>query len=323
MPKKSFEYAYYEGLAQEMRRDENVIYQYEYQSPVASYGQLKPLNLQKEFGKPRVNYTGIDEAWYIGSSFGIARTGLRPVCIIPSMAEAVGFHHLAEASKIPWGSAMDDKLPIVVVQQTTGQGVGGGQSHSDYECDSWFMHIPGLKTVVPTTAYDAKGLIVASIRTDDPVMYIMGGALRTVSDDVPNELYEVTIGKAAVRQKGTDLTLVTSGHGVLASAPAVATLKKEGISVEYIDLVSLKPLDRRTLVESVKKTGRLLTVDQSYYTLCPGAEVIATCAEGVPEAKFKRIAFPDTPPGGAPEMINWQKPNTAQIVKAAKMLLKA
>jgi pyruvate dehydrogenase E1 component beta subunit len=323
MPQKSFQYAYYEGLAQEMRRDKNVIYQYEYQSPVASYGQLKPINLDKEFGKPRVNLTGIDELWYVGSSLGAARTGLRPVCIIPNMAEALGFHLLAEGAKIPWGTAMDDKLPCVIVQETTGQGVGGGQSHADYECDSWYMHIPGLKLVVPATAYDAKGLLISAIRTDDPVMYIFGGALRTVSDEVPDELYEVPIGKAAVRQKGTDLTIVTSGHGVLACGPAVDTLKKEGISVEYIDLVTLKPLDRKTLVESVRKTGRLLTVDQTYYTLCPGAEVVATCAEGCPGARFRRIAFPDTAPGGAPEMIAWQKPNAAQIVKAAKMLLKA
>jgi pyruvate dehydrogenase E1 component beta subunit len=323
MPKKSFEYAYYEGILQEMKRDEDVIYWYEYQSPAVSFGQLKPINLQKEFGKPRVNYSGIDEAWYVGCSYGASRAGLRPICIIPSMAEAVGFHHIAEASKIPWGGAMDEKFPLVIVQQTTGQGIGGGQSHSDYECDSWYMHVPGLKTVVPATAYDAKGLMVASIRTDDPVMYIMGGALRRVADEVPDEAYEVTIGKAAVRQEGKDITIVTSGHGVLACTPAVDKLKKEGVSVEYIDLRTLKPLDRKTLVESVRKTGRLLTVDQSYYTLCPGAEVIATCAEGVPEAKFKRLAFPDVPPGGAPEIINYQKPNAEQVVRAAKMLLKA
>jgi pyruvate dehydrogenase E1 component beta subunit len=209
----------------------------------------------------------------------------------------------------------------VIVQQTTGQGVGGGQSHSDYECDSWYMHVPGLKTVVPTTAYDAKGLIIAGIRSDDPVMYIMGGALRSVRDDVPDEAYEVPIGKAVVRQEGKDITIVTSGHGVLACIPAVKKLNKE-MSVEYIDLRTLKPLDRKTLVESVRKTGRLLTVDQSYYTLCPGAEVIATCAEGVPSAKFKRLAFPDVSPGGAPEIINYQKVNAEQVVRAAQMLLK-
>jgi pyruvate dehydrogenase E1 component beta subunit len=237
------------------------------------------------------------------------------------MADALAFHHVAEYPKIYCGSGGDETFPVVIVQEVPGQHVGGGQSHSDYECDSWFMHIPGLKTVVPTTAYDAKGLMISAIRSDDPVMYLLSGELRTVADEVPDEPYEVEIGKAAVRTKGKDITIVTSGPGTLACGPAVEQLQKEGVSVEYIDLLTLRPLDRKTFVESVRKTGRLLTVDMSYYTLCPGTEVIATCAEGVPGARFKRIAFPDVPPLGAPEFIYWQKPNAEQVVKAAKNLL--
>lgn len=321
MPRKGFEYAYYEGLRQEMLRDPNVIYWYEYQDPVASYGKLKPISLEKEFGRPRVNYSGISEAWYVGAAFGAARTGLRTVSIIPSMAEAIAFHHLAEIPKMHCGGAGDTIFPIVIVQQTSGQGVGGGSSHSDYECDAWYMHIPGLKVVVPATASDAKGLIISAIRSDDPVVYIMGGAMRRVRDEVPDEPYEVPIGKARIRQEGTDLTLVTHGQGVMFCDKAVKNLTKEKISVEYIDLRTLKPLDRKTLVESVRKTGKLLTVDPGYYTLSPGAEVVATCAEGVPGAKFKRIAMPDIPPLSAPEYIGWMKPTYKEIQKAAKNLL--
>jgi pyruvate dehydrogenase E1 component beta subunit len=322
MPKKGFEYAYYEAVQQEMKRDENVIYWYENQSPVATFGRLPIINLDSEFGRPRVNMSGIDEMWYVAAAFGASRAGLRTISIIPSMADALAFHHLAEYPKIYCGSGGDEAFPIVIVQQVPAQVVGGGQSHSDYECDSWYMHVPCLKTVVPSTAYDAKGLMVSAIRSDDPVIYLMSGDLRATADDVPDEPYEVPIGKAAVRKEGKDITIVTSGPGAAVCGPAVEQLTKDGTSVEYIDLRTLKPLDRKTLVESVQKTGRLLTVDMSYYTLCPGAEVIATCAEGAPGAKFKRIAFPDIPPLGAPEFVYWQKPNPEQVIKAAHMLLK-
>ncbi len=322
MAKKGFEYAYYEAIQGEMRKDKSVIYLYEYQSPVATYGTLPTINLQQEFGKPRVNYSAIDEDWYVGCSLGATRAGLRPICIIPSMAETVAFHIINEGAKLHYGGGADETTPCVIVQETSPQGVGGGESHADYDCDSFYMHCTNLITVCPATAYDAKGLMVSAIRSDNMVMYIKGGALRMVADEVPNDLYEVPIGKAAVRVEGKDITIVTSGHGVFATNAAVERLKKEGISVESIDLRTLNPLDRKTLVGSVKKTGRLLTVDQSPYTLCPGAEVIATCAEGVPGAKFKRIAFPDTCPGGAPEFIEYMKPNAEQVYLAAKKLLK-
>jgi pyruvate dehydrogenase E1 component beta subunit len=323
MAKKSFEYAYLEAIQQEMKRDENVVYWYEYQFPVEKFGTLPEINLEKEFGRPRVNLSGIDEVWYVAAAFGAARAGIRTISIIPSMADALAFHHLAEYPKIHSGGAGDEKFPVVIVQEVPQQGVGGGQSHSDYECDSWFMHIPGLKTVVPATAYDAKGLMISAIRSDDPVVFLKSGDVGGVIDEVPDKPYEVTIGKAAVRTEGNDITIVTSGPGNLVCAPAVEALRKEGVGVEHIDLRTLKPLDRETLLESVKKTRRLLTVDMSYYTLCPGAEVVATCAEGVPGARFRRIAFPDVPPFGAPEFIYWQKPNAEEVAKAARMLLKA
>ena len=321
MPKKGFEYAYYEGIAQEMRRDSSVILFYEYQSPVATYGTLKPINLDVEFGKPRVNYSGIDESWYRGVAIGATRAGCRPITVIPSMAETVAFHTVNEGAKLHCGGGADEITPCVIVQETSAQGVGGGQSHSDYDCDSFYMHCTNLITLNPATAYDAKGLMIAAIRDDNMVVYIKGGNTRMIADEVPDDPYTVPIGKAAIRTEGKDITIVSSGHGVATCTPAVAALQKEGISVEFIDLRTLAPLDRETLVKSVRKTGKLLTVDQSPYTLCPGAEVMATCAEGCPGAKFKRIAFPDTCPMSAPELIAYQLPNDKEVVKAAKMLL--
>ncbi len=323
MAKKSYNYAVYEAIAQEMRRDKSVgPYLSESNAAGATYGQLPPINLQKEFGKPRVNYSAIDELWLRAAMIGASRAGLRPICSIPSMAETLGFHIVNEGAKLYKGGGMDEKTPCVIIQTTSGQGVGGGQSHSDYDCDSFYMHCSNLITVIPATAYDAKGLMVSAIRSDNMVVYITGGALGSVADEVPDELYTVPLGKAVIRTEGKDITIVTSGHGVLAVNPAVDRLIKEGVSVESIDLRTLHPLDRKTLVLSVRKTGRLLTVDQSPYTLCPGAEVLATCCEGAPGAKFKRIAFPDCCPISAPEFTNYMKPNLEEVYKAAKMLLK-
>ena len=322
MPKKGFEYAYYEAIQGEMRRDKSVIYIYEYQTPVGTYGTQKPINLQNEFGKPRVNYSGIDEEFFVAVAIGATRAGCRPICIIPSMTETLCFGVINESAKLHVGAGGEEKIPCVIVQETSAQSMGGGQSHSDYDCDGFYMHCTNLVTLCPATAYDAKGLMISAIRSDDMVLYLKGGNTRTIADEVPDEAYTVPIGKAAVRSEGKDLTVVSSGHGVLTCLPALDRLKKEGVGVDFIDLRTLHPLDRETLVKSVKKTGKCLTVDQSPYTLCPGAEVIATCAEGVPAAKFKRIAFPDTAPGGAPEIIEWQKPNAEQVYQAAKMLLK-
>jgi len=237
------------------------------------------------------------------------------------MAESIAFNKIAEIPKMYCASAGDVRFPLVIVQQMTGQDVGGGQTHSDYDCDGWFMHVPGLKVVEPSTAYDSKGLIISSIRSDDPVAFLMGGSLRLVADEVPDEAYEVPIGKANIKREGKDISIVSHGLAIKECDKAVANLVKAGINVEYIDLRTLKPLDRKTLVESVKKTGKLLTVDPGYYTLSPGAEVVATCAEGAPGAKFRRLAFPDVSPLAAPEYIDWQRVLAPQIELAAKKLL--
>jgi pyruvate dehydrogenase E1 component beta subunit len=137
-------------------------------------------------------------------------------------------------------------------------------------------------------------------------------------DEVPDEQYEVPLDKAAIRTEGSDLTIVSSGPGMPEVLKAAETLQQMGIGVEAIDLRSLKPFDTATLVASVQKTKRLLTFDQSYYTLCPGAEVIAQVAENVDGARYKRIAFPDAPPPAAPEMFLWMRPNADHIVAAAQ-----
>jgi len=203
----------------------------------------------------------------------------------------------------------------------TGQTPGFGGQHSDYEIDTYYAHIPGVKTVVPSTPSDAKGMMVAAIRDPNPVVYLYAAGLRELVEEVSDEQYSVPLDKAVLRTTGSDITIVGSGGGMPEVLAATERLQKAGMKVEAIDLRSLKPMDTETLVKSVQKTKRLLTVDQSYYTLCPGAEVIARVAENVNGARFKRVAFPDAAPPASPEMYLWMRPNADHIFAAAKKLV--
>jgi pyruvate dehydrogenase E1 component beta subunit len=164
-------------------------------------------------------------------------------------------------------------------------------------------------------------MMASAIRDPNPVVYLYPAGLRELMEEVPDEQYLTPLDKAAVRTTGSDITIVGSGGGMPELLKAADILKQQGMKVEAIDLRCLKPMDTETLVNSVQKTKRLLTVDQSYYTLCPGAEVIARVAENVNGARFKRIAFPDAPPPAAPEMFLWMRPNADHIVAAAKKLV--
>ncbi len=325
---KSLNYAKFEGISQEMARDKKIVFFHENAAvaggeTMASYKGLPTIDLCKQIGKPRVMVDGISENWYTGAALGASITGLRGIAHHSSgFLAPIWYHQIRELPLLYSSSEGDCKFPVVICQAMASQGDAGAGTYSgNYDFDSLYMRIPCLKVVVPTTAYDAKGMMIASIRTDDPVVYLTCDALKNVTGEVPDELYEVPIGKATIRQEGKDVTIVTSGTGVAECDIAVDTLKKEGISVEYIDLRTLRPLDRKTFVESVRKAGELLTVDHGYFTLCPGAEVIATCAQGVPGARFRRIAFPDVTACSASEFGKYYTVKPDQIVLVAKKLM--
>jgi pyruvate dehydrogenase E1 component beta subunit len=225
------------------------------------------------------------------------------------------------AGKLHYMSGGNATMPVVFIIEISGQSAGFGGQHSDYECDTYYAHIPGLRVIIPSRPYDAKGMMVSAIRDGNPVLYLLPAGLRQLSEEVPDEQYTVPLDKAAVRTTGNDLTIVSSGAGMPLVLDAAGQLQKEGMKVEVIDLRSFKPMDTETLVASVRKTKRLLTFDQSYYTLCPGAEVIARVAENVDGAHYKRIAFPDAPPPASPEMFNWMRPNAGHIVAAARKVV--
>lgn len=322
MARKSFMYAMLEAVQHEMAEDDNTIWIFELTPPVASTPGRPVINLERQFGRKRVVNTGIDENWMASCVLGAGLAGTRAATYIPYQGACMPFQLIQNhAGKLRSMTGGDAEMPVVFVIEMTGQTPGFAGQHSCYEEDTYYAHIPGVRTVIPSNPTDAKGLMVSALRSRDPVVYLYAAGLRELIEDVPDEQFETPLDKAAIRSEGSDLTIVGSGAGMPDVLEAVELLREQGMSVDAIDLRSLKPFDTETLVNSVQKTKRLLTFDQSYYTLCPGAEVIAQVAENVDGARFKRIAFPDAPPPAAPEMFMWMRPNAEHIVSAAKKLV--
>jgi pyruvate dehydrogenase E1 component beta subunit len=322
MARKSFMYSVLEAVRHEMQQDKNMIWIFELTPPVASTPGRPVINLEREFGRKRVVNTGIDENWMAACVLGAGLAGTKAATYIPYQGAAMPFqliqNHAGKLRSMTGGKA---KMPVVFVMEMTGQTPGFAGQHSDYEIDTYYGHIPGVKVVVPSTPYDGKGMMHAAIRDPDPVLFLWPDALRETMMEVPDEPYTVPLGKAAVRTQGSDITIVGSGGGMAAVMEATEKLIAKGMKVEAIDLRSIKPMDTETLVNSVKKTKYLLTVDQSYYTLGPGAEVVARVAENVDGARYKRVAFPDAPPPASPEMFLWMRPNADHVMNAALKLV--
>ncbi len=322
MARKSWMYSVLEAVQYEMQQRKDMVWLFELTPPVASNPGKPVINLEKEFGRIRVNNTGIDEMWMAGATLGAGLAGVTAVTYIPYQGNGMCFQMIQNhAGKLRHMTGGDAEMPVVFILEMTGQTPGFAGQHSDYEIDSYYAHIPGVKTVIPSTPTDAKGMMVSAIRDRNPVVYLYPAGLRNMVEDVPDDQYETPLDKAAVRTTGSDLTIVSSGAGMPEVLEATKRLQDGGVGVEAIDLRSLKPMDTETLVKSVQKTKRLLTFDQSYYTLSPGAEVIARVAENVDGARYKRIAFPDAPPPASPEMFLWMRPNADHIMGAAKRLL--
>jgi Pyruvate/2-oxoglutarate dehydrogenase complex, dehydrogenase (E1) component, eukaryotic type, beta subunit len=322
MARKSFMYSVLEAVQYEMRQDKNMIWIFELTPPVASTPGKPVINLEREFGRLRVVNTGIDENWMVGCVLGAGLAGSKAVTYVPYQGACMPFQMIQNhAGKLRSMTGGDAAMPVVFIMEMTGQTPGFAGQHSDYEIDTYYAHIAGVKTVIPSNPTDAKGMMVSAIRDPNPVVFLWADGLRDMIEEVPDEQYTTPLDKAALRSEGSDITIVGSGGGMPEVLKATEMLQKAGMKVETIDLRSLKQMDTETLVKSVQKTKRLLTVDQSYYTLCPGAEVIARVAENVDGARYKRIAFPDAPPPAAPEMFLWMRPNANHIVGAATKLV--
>jgi 2-oxoisovalerate dehydrogenase E1 component beta subunit len=304
-----------DGLREEMQRDKNVIVMGE-DVGVRGGVFLATDGLYKEFGEARVIDTPLAESSIIGVAMGAAINGLRPVAEI----QFADFSHPAmnqimnEVAKLRYRSTNDYSCPMVL-RMPYGGGVHGGLYHS--QCvEALYAHIPGLKVVAPCTPYDTKGLIKAAIRDDDPVIFLEHKkTYRSAKSEIPDDDYVVPIGKADVKREGDHLTVISYGLVLHYCLEAAQTLAGEGTSVEVVDLRTLVPLDRDTILASVHKTGKVLIAYEDNKTGGFGAEVSAMIAEEAFEsldAPIMRLAGPDVPavPFNPPQE-EWYMPSTA------------
>ena len=313
-----------EALFEEMRRDPKVFVLGE---DVGVYGGAFGITqgLFEEFGEPRVIDTPISESAIIGVSIGASLRGYRPVAEM-QFADFIscGFDQIVnQAATLRYRYGGRASVPIVV-RAPSGGGVSGGLYHSQNP-EAWFVHRPGLKVVAPSTAYDAKGLLKAAIRDDNPVIYFEHKFLyRRAKGPVPEGDEIVPIGVAATRREGGDATLLTYGAMVTPSLEAADRLAKEGVEVEVIDLRSLMPYDKDAIFRSLEKTSRVLIVHDDVKTLGFGAELSAVIMEerfDRLDAPVLRVTYPDTHAPFSHVLEGFNLPNTDKIVDALRRLV--
>jgi 2-oxoisovalerate dehydrogenase E1 component beta subunit len=287
-----------ETLRQEMRRDPRIII---YGEDVGVRGGVFRVTegLQAEFGEERVMDSPLAEAAIVGTAIGAALNGLRPVpeiqfadFIFPAFNQIV-----EEAARIRYRSNGDFGVPMVV-RAPYGGGIHGALYHSQ-SVEAFFAHVPGLKVVMPATPYDVKGLLASSIEDEDPVIFLEHkGAYRSIRGEVPDERYLIPLGSADVKRQGTDVSIITWGMTVNFSLTAAEKLQEEGVSVEVVDLRTVRPLDVDAILATTKKTGKVLIVHEDNLTGGFGGEVSALIAEHALfdlDAPIVRLAGPDVP----------------------------
>ena len=286
-----------EALEQEMRRDPSVVL---YGEDVANFGGIFQITsgLQEQFGEERVFDTPISENAFVGAAVGAAITGLRPVVELQfaDFLFTTGDEIVLKAGMWRYVHGGAYKVPMVVRCPSGAAGVGPEHGQCP---EAFFMHSPGLRIVSPSTPADAKGLLKSAIRDDNPVLYFEHKLLYATKGEVPEDPdYLVPLGKAAVRREGDALTLVAISAMVPKALKVAERLAKEGHNIEVIDPRSLNPFDRPAIIESVKKTGKIVVAEESYKTLGVGAEIGAMLIEEALEyldRPLKRVAMPDVP----------------------------
>ncbi|MDP7240056.1 MAG: alpha-ketoacid dehydrogenase subunit beta, partial [Dehalococcoidia bacterium] len=273
------------------------------------------------FGTRRIRNTPISESAFLGLAVGAAIAGLRPIVEVMTMdLFTVCMDPLVNhAAKMRYMFGGQYSVPLVVLT-ATGAGVGAGPHHSQ-SLEAWFAHVPGLKVVMPSTPYDAKGLLKAAIRDDDPIIYAWHKGLLSRMGQVPEEEYTVPIGVADVKREGSDVTIVATGLMVHQALSAADGMEEAGISAEVVDPRTISPLDTATIVASVKKTGRLVVVHEAVKDFGIGAEVAAVVAEEAfdyLDAPIKRIGLPFTPIPFSRNLENALLPTADHIARAAR-----
>jgi len=261
-------------------------------------------DLDKEFGRGRIIDSPVSENATTGAAVGAAVAGMRPILFHPRMDFMLLAVDPIVNQAANWSYMFGGQVSAPVVIRTTINRGGEQAAQHSQALQAIFMHIPGLKVVMPSTPYDAKGLLIAAVSDGNPVLYIDDRWLYGEVCGVPEELYRVPIGKAAVRQGGKDITIVATSSMAVVAAQAVRALDERGVDAELIDLRSVKPWDREAVYSSVRKTGRLVVVDAAWHTCGVAAEIAASVAGDVFDAlkaPVARVCLPDTPaPMSAP-----------------------
>ena len=325
MPVITYRQALNDTLSEELARDPNVVLMGE---EIGKFeGSYKvTAGLLAKYGPKRVVDTPIAEMGFIGLAAGAAMLGLRPVVEVMT----INFILLAvdqvvnHASKIHYMFGGQARVPMVI--RTPSGGIGQlGATHSQ-SFENWFAYCPGIKVVAPSTPYDAKGLLRASIRDDDPVLFIESLPLYDTKGEVPEGDYTVPIGVAEVKREGTDVTVIGySRMTYVAMQVAEKLAKEEGISVEVVDLRSLRPLDRPTIVNSIKKTNRAVIIEEDWRSYGIGAEVAATIQEEAfdyLDAPVLRVAGLEVPLPYAEQLSKASKPSAPDLVDAIHKVLR-
>jgi len=323
MRKLTYAQALGEALKQEMRLNPNI---YIAGEDVGKYGGIYGVTagLFDEFGEKRVKDTPITESAILGLAVGAAAGGLHPVVEL-MFVDFVGVcmdQLLNQAAKMKYMFGGKAVLPLVVRAQ---QGAGHQAAAQHSQClESWFMHVPGLKTVIPSTPYDAKGLLTTALRENNPIIFLEHKFLYATEGEVPEESYTIPFGVADVKREGKDVTVVATAHMVLKSLAVADQLAGQGISVEVIDPRTLTPLDEDTIINSVKKTHHLVVVTEEVGHAGSSAEIAARVADKAFDylnAGIKRVTAPFTPVPFAPNLEAEYIPSEAKIAAAIKEVL--
>ncbi|MFN8008952.1 MAG: alpha-ketoacid dehydrogenase subunit beta [Terriglobia bacterium] len=321
MPLTSYLEAIRQGMWEEMERDPSVFILGE---DVAVYGGAFKVTegMLDHFGPDRVVDTPISESGIVGAAIGAALVGMRPIAEM-QFADFIScafdqITNFAAKCRYRWGAG----VPLVV-RGPSGGGIHGGPFHSQNP-EMYYVHTPGLKVVAPSTAYDAKGLIKSAIRDEDPVIYFEHKYLyRRIKEDLPEGEILVPIGKADVKRPGKDISVITYGAMVHLALEAASTLEKEGLELEVVDLRTLLPFDKETILESVRRTNKVILLHEDTRTGGIGGELAAVIAEEAFEhldGPIMRITAPDTPIPFSPPLEEFFLPKTSDIVRVARQL---
>lgn len=282
------------------------------------------LGLQQKYGSTRVIEMPTSENGMTGVATGSALVGMRPIMTHQRVDFAVLAMEQMVNQAAQWHYMFGGQMSVpLVIRMIIGRGWGQGPHHSQ-SLQAWFAHVPGLKVVMPTTPHDAKGLLIASIEDNNPVIFIEHRWLYNVTGRVPEGVYRVPLGQARVVREGNDVTIAATSYMTLEALRAAEVLAEDGVRAEVIDIRTLRPLDESLILESVRKTGRLIVADTGWKTAGFGAEIVAQIAEKAfsdLKSPPRRVARPDCPTPTTPALTNHYYPRAVHIVATARRML--